>query len=148
MKSALAGLAVVLVLGGNAHSQESSTPATAPSTLGQPFQMKLGNVYALTLHQTAEVFMETAKWKSPLIISFDSKAGTLAVEIIGSGRSSIDAAKKSVEEFRTEVLSPALAKTNEMLAATVTEDMLSITYLNGSTLKPMITFQGGTFTIN
>lgn len=145
MKSALAGLAVVLALGGNAHSQESSASA---SELAQPFQMKLGNAYALTLHQTAEVFMEVAKWKSPLIISFDPKGATLAVEIIGSGRSSIDAAKKSVEEFRTEVLAPALTKTNEMLAATVTEDMMSITYLNGTTLKPMITFQGGTFTIN
>ena len=145
MKSALAGLAVVLALGGNARSQESSSAA---ASLAQPFEMKLGNVYALTLHQTAEVFMEVAKWKSPLIISFDSKGATLAVEIIGGGRSSIDAAKKSVEEFRTEVLAPALTRTNEILAATVTEDMVSITYLNGATLKPMITFQGGTFTIN
>ena len=110
--------------------------------------MKLGNMFALSLQQATEVYMKPARFHEPIIVAFDSKDSMLGIKILDSGRSTIDSAKKSIDEFKTEVLSPALAHTNETLGTAVSEEQIRITYLIGATLTPLITFENGTFVIN
>lgn len=110
--------------------------------------MKLGNMFALSLQQATEVYMKPARFHEPIIVAFDSKDSKLRIKILDDGRSTIDSAKKSIDEFKTEILTPALAHTNETLGTAVSEDQIQITYLIGADLTPLISFENGTFVIN
>lgn len=110
--------------------------------------MKLGNMFALSLQQAAEVYTKPARFHEPIIVAFDSKDSMLGIKILDNGRSTIDSAKKSIDEFTSEVLAPALAQTNESLGTAVSAEQIRITYLIGEELTPLITFENGTFVIN
>jgi hypothetical protein len=149
MKAVMTGLIFVLALCANSLAVEPSAPSAAASNdLSKTYPMKLGNIFALSLQQATEVFKDNAKWREPLIVSFDSKESRLGIRILGGSRTTIDSAKKTIDEFKTEVLGPALAHTNETLGTDVAEDQIRVTYLSGATLRPLITLENGTFVIN
>ena len=147
MKRVAICLALLLALGGIACSQGAPPPAASSGDLSKPCVVRLGQLYALSLQNSAEMFMGIEGSKDPLLVSFDIAGSMLGVEILGP-ISNPDEAKEAVEELRSKVLARALAVTNMALRANVTEEQLTISYVNSSTLNTVIIFQHGMFLIS
>lgn len=146
MKPVILGLISLLSIHGVALAQSPADSSQAPTDLARPISVTTGQLYALYLQNTCEVLMDITGWKAPLGVSYEHEANALHVEILGS-RTTIDSAKQSMEEFRSKVLTAALAGANAALSASVAEDQVAVTYLNAQTFATILTFHKGTYTL-
>jgi hypothetical protein len=129
------------------------TPARAahaadppPTDLTAPFEMTLGHVFALHLHQALQTAADLDKWDAPMSTLYRPESRRIDVELLGA-RGSVDGAKKSMDRFREELLGLALIGANHMCGTNVTEEQVSVVYVDRKHWKEIIRYVNGKYTV-
>ncbi len=128
-------------------SSIAGAQVAAPVTdISRPYSITLGQMYALSMQQTFAAFMKNGDWDAPVLVAYDAEDKRVQIDILG-GRTAIDDAKNSVEEFRAKILSPSLIYLNEVLHKNLDESAIRICYTNRQIGKMLLKFENGTYTL-
>lgn len=145
LRSALPALVpAVLLLLMPARAVRAEDPP--PTDLTASFEMTVGHVFALHLHQALQTAAGLDKWDAPMSTLYDPKSRRIDVELLGA-RSSVDAARDSMERFREELLGMALIGANHMCGTNVSEDQVSIVYVNRKHWREIIRYSDGRYSV-
>jgi hypothetical protein len=125
----LAVCCLTLVVGNStiASAQEGATEKAKPKkSMAMPYTPTLGELLALSASQ----LLATMKpFDAPVMVAYDRDAKNLEVGIFGI-QSSVDWAKKSVEEFRQKAVPLIQFVALEGYGVELTDEDITIVYLN------------------
>jgi len=118
----------------------------APTDLTASFEMTVGHVFALHLHQALQTAADLDKWDAPVSTIYDPETRRIDVEILGA-RTSVESARDSMERFREECLGMALIGANHMCGTNVTADQVSVVYVNRKHWREIIRYADGRYSV-
>jgi hypothetical protein len=129
----------------------SSLAAPAPSPaqdgdLSGPFEVRLGHVFAYSLEKEIATMALISRWDAPITVDYDVDTDHLDIELLGA-RTNVEKAKDSLDRFRDELLTIALARANERHDTSVTTDRLSIVYRNREQWEAIIRYRDGKYEV-
>lgn len=117
-----------------------------PTDLAASFEVTVGHVFALHLHQALQTAAKLDKWDAPMSTIYDPETRRIDVELLGA-RTSVASARESMERFRRELLGMALIGANHMCGTNVSEEQVSVVYVDRKHWKAIIRYADGEYTV-
>jgi hypothetical protein len=122
--------------------------AADPKTveLAASYQPTWGGEIASTLNDLLPVLGRVAGYEINLLVGFNQRKEAVEITLFG-GRTTIDSAKSSTDDFRSKVLAGALTVLAGTYGITLRPDQYRITYVNQESKKALLIFEDGKYTV-
>lgn len=116
------------------------------NTLKSTEPMMKGHLFALYMDHLFDCYSQKAEFSAPIMVRFNETEALFELKILGR-HSNIDRAKRSTDLFRQDLLHVTLNDLNANFGLNLSENDVTISYVNYKTLKTLLIFSRGNYTI-
>lgn len=114
--------------------------------LSRPFEVTFGHIFAMSLEREIATTALVNDWDAPITVDYDADGVRLEIELLGA-RVDTESAKESLDRFLRELLTTSLARANERVGTSVTENQIMVVYRNRQQWEAIIRYQDGKYQV-